>query len=834
MKREYPGDPYIGLVPVLGYTLTKCVGRGRIGAVYKAERLDPHDVIACKIIPEGKLKRGWEREIEKLSQLRGIPNVVQYHGHGQEFDRAKRPYSYVLFDYVDGKNLREYVGAAGAHLDIAFIENLTKVLLHVFHACRAVGINHGDLHEGNILISTPDRRIPHSPRTIWVSDFGYGGSHTEIKPKEDHRQTAAVVSALLRQIDQASLNPRDKVMYDKLSVFLEKQILENDATQGSFVTDPATLISKFEILSKDAERESAAATRGNDIREPGDYLSAEALGFRVDEWKDLFVPEFLAAQDLLSRNITVLTGARGCGKTMAFRRLTVFLDTVIGSSSGVKGSDQFNGFYVNCREFAEAFPWIPNRLKRAVDQQLIHYFHLTWFSEICKTLAIVDAPSSDQYRWLDVLVAKHFPNNYRLAVSGEDVLAHVRSFLEAEKESCRLADLGKREGYSNWPLARLDFLDILHRQLETNVSWIQGRPLYLFLDDYTNPIVPSSVQRILNPIIFKRRSNLFFKISTEAANSITWEGFRSKPLELHQDFKFIDLATESLHQDGRERTRLLNKIFTPRIDRHEHFRDTGYGLHNILGKTTHSNNELARQLRDGKKRIVYHGVEAFVGMWASDIRTMIQMLTDMLKDANGQIRQQSGLPITAEIQDRCYRTKGGEFLTFAKSVTDPSVWENPPRTRGPQKQYGVHLVDIAETFINVARYELTKGKMVSNQDRRNPKQAFRLEIIDKFDLGDHVLRYYNGLVRWHIFLQDWRGKSVRGMITPRLYMNRVLIPFANLTFSSHDNIHLTNAEFSQLLETPKEFLKYWIQKKSHGRGEDEGELPFPTLQSDQI
>ena len=127
--------------------------------------------------------------------------------------------------------------------------------------------------------------------------------------------------------------------------------------------------------------------------------------------------------------------------------------------------------------------------------------------------------------------------------------------------------------------------------------------------------------------------------------------------------------------------------------------------------------------------------------------------------------------------------------------------------------YGSHLKDIVEAFVKVSRYELTEGKLVSNQGRKNPRQAFRLEIINHFDLPPEAEKYYEGLIRWHIFLQDWRGKSIRGMITPRLYLNRALIPYCKLTFSSHDNIHLTNAEFIMLLKKPKDFFKYWKKKR---------------------
>lgn len=812
VEKEPTQDPYKGIQPILNYFLTDKIDDGGIGSVYKAERNNPKDVWACKVIPEGKLKQGWERELDKVINLRGIPNVVQYYQHGSCLDKNQRTFVWILWNYVPGTNLKKYIEDLTWPLDLAFIENIAKTILNVLYSCRAVGIQHGDLHEGNILISDPDQRLPDKPRTIWISDFGYGGSHNKLEPKDDYRQFFSIISNLLHKLDTSSLNARDKIMYKKIDEFLKKRILEVDSTQVHYVGNSESLLKDFAALGPEAERISAAATRGEEIKEAGDYLVAEALGYRVDEWKHLFVPEFLAAQDLLSKNITVLTGARGCGKTMAFRRLTAFMDKVIGEPSGVKGTGQFIGFYLNCRDFVEPFPWHPRQLTEAMKQQIVHYFHLAWFTEICKTLAICEPGQPETFEWLNGLLAGIFGNKYHSLPKGADVLSHVRAFLENDKERCRLTDLGKARGLDTWPLARVDFLDVIQTRLESHVPWISDKPLYMFLDDYTIPIVTREVQRVLNPIIFKRRSKLFFKISTEAANSFENTGLRDKPLELHQDFELIDLATESLHQDQEDKAKLLDKIFWPRIDRHPNLKDSNLHLVDVLGKISISNNELARQMRESNKHVVYHGIAAFVGMWASDIRIMIQMFVDMLREANGSLKSGTRV-IDKFIQDKVYRATGGEFLTFAESVNNPSQWEKGLSSKKPSIHYGKHLISIAETFINVSRYELTKGKLVSNQGRLNPKQAFRLEIIDKFELPDNVLDYYRGLIRWHIFLQDWRGKSVRGMITPRLYLNRVLLPLANLTFSSHDHIQLTSEEFISLLKSPKEFLDYWKRKR---------------------
>jgi serine/threonine protein kinase len=815
--REMAEDPFVGVQTIKDYYITEYVGSGKIGDVYKAERTNPDHVLACKVIREGKLKDGWQREITKLTALERVPNIAHYHSQGDCKDRNNRPFSFVQYTYIPGMNLRDYLKDSNETVNVPFVFNLAETVFRVLFACRAEQISHGDLHEGNILISNPDRRLFGSNRPIVVADFGYGGSHNDIQPKDDYRQLSSIILNMLRRIDDAGLDPLDKVLHHKMQIFFRKKVLEVDPTQGKYVEDPEELLADFFAMRKQAEIESAAATPGDETKEPGDYLSAENLGYRADEWRALFVPEFLAAQELLSRNITVLTGARGCGKTMAFRRLTAFMDKVVGQPSGVHGAEDFVGFYLNCRDLTEAFPWIPPKLTIGMEQQITHFFHLAWLSEILKTLGICDPERIDHYDWMEGFLTGVFEDQYRPLPGKADLLSQARSFIEEEKENCRVVELGSKKGMRAWPLARINLLDEMFSLVKSHVSWIGSKPIYLFLDDYTIPIVPRQVQRFLNPIVFKRRSILFFKVSTEAANSFVREGLRKKPLELHQDFELIDLATESLHQDDDAKAILLDKIFRPRIDRHRFYRGRDLGLLEVLGKTPFSNNELAGQLRanaqsGSRTTIIYHGSAAFQGMWASDVRTMIQMFSDMFREANGSIKE-GQLKIPENVQNKIYRTTGGEFLAFTESVRDPAYWEKESSSTVRGERFGTHLRDIVEAFVLVSRYELTLGELVKNQGVHNPKQAFRVEIIDKLDLPHNAIKYYEGLVRWHVFLQDWRGKSVRGMITPRLYLNRILIPHSNLTFSSHDNLHLSNKEFLSLLTQPKLFVGYWKAKR---------------------
>ena len=92
------------------YVLEDYIGCGKIGSVYRAKNKNlEQDVVACKLIPPTRLRAGWERELQKLALLRQIPYVAHYRDHSTCMGLDKTPYVYVLYDYIDGENLAEYL-----------------------------------------------------------------------------------------------------------------------------------------------------------------------------------------------------------------------------------------------------------------------------------------------------------------------------------------------------------------------------------------------------------------------------------------------------------------------------------------------------------------------------------------------------------------------------------------------------------------------------------------------------------------------------------------------------------------------------------------------------
>jgi hypothetical protein len=120
-----------------------------------------------------------------------------------------------------------------------------------------------------------------------------------------------------------------------------------------------------------------------------------------------------------------------------------------------------------------------------------------------------------------------------------------------------------------------------------------------------------------------------------------------------------------------------------------------------------------------------------------------------------------------------------------------------------------------------------------NEAGSPPKQATRIEPYEPFNLSEPAQRLYDELLRYSVFIEDFRGKSRRGSVVPRLYLRRFLIPHFNLTFSTRDSIELEPTDFETFLTAPENFDREFRLKSAEDakrfekkRSEAENQLPL--------
>lgn len=812
-------DKFIGL-SIDGYVVTKAIKSGNVGSVYLAQNNELEDTRAVKFISQEKVdaKPSWEQEIKKVVRLRQTEGVVHYHKHGF-IDIKNEHYLYIMWDYIPSDSLADII--ENSQITLQLLINVIDRALNVFFACSKLEMQHADFHAGNILIQEPDPLSMNSEiRKVWITDFGYGTFSNETPPMDDYKGLARIIQQAIEKIDFHKLEREERHKYRVLKDEFPKYLHEENLTEGDYVRNPQKLLAiMYDLFS---ERKNPVMY----TKAVGDYLSTELIGERYDEWESLFVPKFLAADELLDRNICVLTGLRGCGKTMMFRRLSEPLVSKLGDA-GIVGEDSFIGFYLNARNIAEAFPWLPLNKEIEARKQVINYFHLRWTVEILEWLKLEYLKNSlSDISWLIDFFKNYLKEINITSVSINGIFNEIISLCHTKINESKLEDRYLSE--IEWSFSEYDYLEIFLNTISEHCVFAQEKAFYLFLDDYSTPMVTEATQIILNPVVFRRSPIAYFKVSTESVESFVRTGLNMKVLEEGADYKLIELGIESLSKSDKEVADIISSIFSKRIERNSYFRGKNLKLEDILGKTDITFVEMAEKIRENDKQTIYYGFDNFCKIWSSDIRELIKIFAEMVsqegesslseKEKN-DFNDTNGYIISPKVQDQVFREAGGRFLHLLAVATNPSgakpLTENPEHTN----TYGAHLYDIVTAFQEIAYYNL-KNKNSKNQTTNPPKQARKIELVTaNGELDEKSREYYRGLIRYGVFIQDYRAKSVRGTAATRLYLRSLLIPYCRLTFSKRDCISLEWSDFDSLLQNPKGFKEEYIKKQKNGNNE---------------
>ena len=790
-------------------------GSGKRGHVFKAKTKDGRER-ALKFVPEEKLSKGWEQECLKAHKLEGQPNTVRFHSlflHKQ--------YAVMVFDYVDGATLREKI--KGRSLSIGDVRHILENLLYFRLNCLKKDLRHGDLHPGNIILYEPEMGRPREYE-VKITDFGIGYTGAVGKPKEDTVQVGLIATEMLQSIIREHLSQGDRIFYDELchGGALKKLREGSPMERGNEEAALGGVLTELEECQKRVSTSQTGLMRPASF---GDYLVGEQLGDRWKEWQELFVPSFPGYEDIVSCNNTVLTGTRGCGKTVVFRRLSKLLSLQVGPVDE-RAAGALVGVYLNMNDVADAFAFERNQiLTEDLAMRVIQFFHLSLLVEIARVAAAAREKRTFQSRevyesanrWLFEFVTGLVSAGQLYCGPGSEMSA-VTTLIEKAKDEIRVSK--KPIGKLN-ELARMDWLKRFVPILQSKMPWIGNNPLFFFLDDYSLPRVDKNVQKVLNSVIFQRSDLFFFKISTEAPSTFFREDYSGKTLDEPHDFELTDLGSVTIDLPENEREGFLDEVFRRRFLRENRFK--GKTLCDVLGQFSKTWAKLAREIRrelpDEKEGsslegaphpgVIYHGHEVFINMWSGDTRQMVKIAQNLLEQLPKN--EMPAFPIPRKTQDKVFRSTGGEFLHLLRACTRTNR-EKPIPLPSHIKSWGEHLVKVAEAFKEVALYEL-RNRDGGRKGRNEPKQAFRIEIVDEFELDGVEKELYEDLVRYGVFLRDDRGKSIRGAIIPRLYLRRLLIPFCTLTFSKIDNVAMKASDFCKLLLKPGDFADTWKKRR---------------------
>ena len=802
MRKHLPSkELFIGKTfrSIPGYKITDYVDSGSRGVLYRAYNQELDNECAFKIVPVENLPEERYLDEAKKANLLDHSSVVRYH---DVFPYSEDGLKYVIFrcDYVKGTNLRKYMkdSALRANIDVTFIQTFLVTMLGLLYELNHRGYHHGDLHAGNVLVAKSDYDI--TGRTVFrVTDFGVREVSGITAHVNDMLYVAATFRSLLECIDYRDCSPRDRYYYNVFrDEFAARHLIETDPIADRFTGGPEGLMAKLGGLEERYREEASQDSTERTLVSPFDYPNCEQIGRSHLLLKNLYSDRLLGLYEVEARSNIMLTRPAGCGKTTVFRALS--LEYLMATGGDRPENLDYVGLYYRCDDLYFAFPRYRGRGEPEKIDVPMHFLVSTLLSIVLR----------DVGKWAE----KYFLDELR---SGEEGLVEALwSILELDPPASPSANriptiVGRLNGIERRRAVRgnrgaqgagrhkaryfgpenlLDACVCVRERL----PFLDNRPFYFFVDDYSHPKITMELQENLNRLLMHRGGDVFFKLATESPVSFARQDIDGKKYVESREYELLNLGLRYITGDATQVSLFLQDLFRRRFRAVSDY--PVRSLEELIGSFARNENEVARAFRDTRSRSTsvaseYAGCEVITSMCSGDIHYMIRLVGKMIEDHGGMTRLRSintTPKIPARSQSQTIRAAAGAFMESIRTLPD----------KGPQ------LALVVTALGNVARsylmYETSR-----NETSQPPHQASRIEPYEPLRLSPEARDILHELLRYSVVIEDPRGKSRRGSIVPRFYLRGYLIPHFRLTFSRRDSLRLESRELEDLLRRPEKF-----------------------------
>ncbi len=717
-----------------------------------------------------------------------------------ELGGKKYEFIWFLSRCVKGQTLRDFLESNlgfSAKTEIhRYVEHLTAALDEL----QRVGFSHGDLHDRNIMreVVGAKGRLPETRYVIIDFSEAHPVEATEEGLSKDIEYFGRHLRSFYDNVGQRETITRDdERILDAITHI--PGLLNGTAPESMGISKSSDVLNRF----KDGVRSAEEAPRK--LRTPFDSLSTEHIA-NDDLLADLCFTEMWWTSELEKNKNLLLTGPRGCGKTMIFRRLR--LKTKIAAKKICKEieSDPHVGFYLPCESlFYMTFSDLSEVSIEDNKDALILFFNMAVLAEVSSTLSVLPdsfQPVSQSITgalsklvkeeigtlWEELRFPSVATSLDEFAVFAEDVMRHIRRSIAYGKT---IPSLGST-----------DFVTRLVEVVKKEVPSLSGRCFIFFVDDYTEERVPIALQEALHPIVCQRSSDLCFKISTHMFGSI-YDFPRPLALDEGRNIMAINLGSAYLKLNKRSKEgKLLLKILNERFRNCDGYKGT---IEKWLGKTSHPGDRtLSWALHDEKTRqkTQYHGVQCLMDICTGDYSEMIRTVGEIFSEA----RIEPDTPvkeIPPPVQDRAIDRVSREYLGRVRHIQPD----------------GQKLFDVVDCFGKLSKdllYErepVGQGKDSKGQPRKDPFDLLTIYVDDLTKATPGARKVWELLQRASIFVDTGLAPSQRSVIAGRGTLRRIYCPAFRTTLSSSEHLQTTKYQFEWFMDKPDEFCRDQYRRK---------------------
>ncbi|MEO6733163.1 MAG: hypothetical protein ABIN01_18200 [Ferruginibacter sp.] len=680
------------------YDIIKPISRGFYGAVYQVKDEILGKDYVLKIIPKSIYalhKKDFFKECKDHAELaKGSAHIVGISSAEEEtvtFKNGNVVDCYVaVLDYIPGRLLKDLLLSSDI-IPAAIIAQIAIDLFRILDVLKIKHKNHNDLHPENIIIqnlSKEERRPSEIEGHIRVVAIDIGSLTSENKAGDSpdrHGDVHWVADYLIKLSEKLIRHP--------------DEVTDQNYRLASLLEDRAKLLfpiaeyqrsPNFDEVTEDIE--NCFNQQAFPWEEPlkllnfNDTYNAQTL----DPW---FVPSLLVDPSdqwlnrISGKGPLVITGMRGCGKTMMLRALQFHARAANSKINSGKDknvqierlkNEGYIGIYVSCNKLLDEIGKPANQPLHQPFSRLFIRYGIEAIQALRHLKSISESYVKNDYY-------KNFIEVYREHLTEFDLLDNIQSEYQLEQQLLKMIySLNKGEEKYIVKVNPSNAFPALAQTIrKCSKLWYNNYILFLLDDVSTRYLGEENIRNLLSSLIFQSEE-CAFKITSEVQTIelVLFSPGKIEKAKKGRDFETFDLGSavnEKIRNKGGKKfvADILNRRANGNI---KHPPKTPAEL---LGDTTLTSIAKSIVNRGDDKTLrksIYFGMTALAGVCVGDIGDIIN-LYDLIIRHYDQTKQI--YPIPSNLQSECFQNlcstrlhevnkRGSSFKDFAISFAEAS------------------------------------------------------------------------------------------------------------------------------------------------------------------
>ncbi|WP_299927817.1 protein kinase [uncultured Pelagimonas sp.] len=793
------GTRFLGKT-VGSYSLVDYKGRGFYGLTYKCRNRAGID-FAIKVIPKKIYKnqeKDFDAEIKKYLALGEHPNIARLMDCGVDkidLDGTEIPVYFLVMEWIEGRTLGEFL--QDEHVTVTDAYTISTEVAAALDRFERSDLCHNDLNAENVMVVDLSEdelgiRVSRSRVQVKVIDTGSAVFIDDRKPNKisDLKYLGIHTSKLIESAKRSREIPLEQQAFLDTLERLASRLRDEDVNRG--FSNAKSYIERIRSAFENKQRFEIEANET--LNTPFEFLNALDFSDNSTLVGRLFQNDFPWIRESImgSSQQVLVTGPRGCGKTMILKnmRLRTRLLEVSDSPSpelfeSIVASEDFLGFFVSARVE------IGNRLLTRklpawaeTSENVICYFQLLYALEVIETL---------------VLIKTRFKVEFDLSAE-LDLLKLVNSSIGFDARSLNEAMSDVRVCISSILKCDFDygaasiltgggFLSSISSAFINLHSALAGKTVNFLLDDFSKPKVPAQIQRLLLPLIFVPGEKYFFKVSAHSKSTENSDD-RENQYKANRDFIEVNLGKEFLdYSSSQEGQKSVDKTLTNILSKRFDLSDRG-GSQFVEPATVLGDGpaKIGEELVGAKNKGTgynYRGWNTILSLCSGEVSFVIDVFGRLYESHSVD----ADFPINATNQNRVIKELSKNELLNLRDL--------------PQEHSD--LYEVARAFGVLSRDKLYNSEVKSGQAVRRAEYT-RMEVGQRSNHGK-ATDTLNELIASGVFVDGGFSQSSSGDVTQRLLFRKIFTPAFPTTWANRDGFNWTQERFLAFASNPSSFVK---------------------------